>query len=169
MTVTSELVNKTQAIEAVIAEAKARAGEALGLAIELTEQAAAHGWQGVANSMQGAQDCLEQTVATLGNSGDAADEDLSVLGAINEQMSRPEVADHLGQAITRLDLARTALNAATDNLDDARQAAEQAGSPEQMMSLLQTIDDDIDDAQRAVEDTKTATESERQEAVNWGN
>lgn len=45
-----------------------------------------------------------------------------------------------------------------------RQAAEQAGSPEGLMAMLQGIDDALDDARHNLEDAKITTEAERQEA-----
>src|SRR5512142_1310704 len=117
MTATAELVGKVQGVETVIQEAQTHAGEAYERAVELTEQAAAHGWEGVVGCMQGAQDALEQTIASLGNAEDAVGEALGTLNAITEQMSRPEVAEHLGQAVTHLDSTRTALDGAGDNLN----------------------------------------------------
>lgn len=169
MTVMGELFAKVQGVEATIQGARTHAGEALERAVELTEQAAAHGWDGVANSMQGAQDALEQAIGSLGNAEDAMGETLGVLRAITEQMSRPEVAEHLSRAMTHLDGVRTALDGANDQLDDARQAAAQAGSPDEVMAMMQGVDDDVDDARRSLEDAKTVTEAERQEAANWGN
>ena len=169
MTATAELVGKVQGVEAAINDGRTNADKALQRATLLTEQAAAHGWVGMVGSMQGAADALEQTIANFGRAGDAIGEALSALDAITEQMSQQQVTERLEQAITHLNSSQTALDAVTGSLDDARRAAEQAGSPEELMAMLQGVEDDTDDARRAVHDTKTATESERHEAVNWGN
>jgi hypothetical protein len=93
--------------------------------------------------MQGACDAVEATIASLGTCEDATDESLTTLRSITEQMSRPEVADHLGQALNKLDEVRSAVDAALATTDDARQAAEQAGTPERLMQMLQGVMDAI--------------------------
>jgi hypothetical protein len=169
MSRTAEIVIKVQSVGAAVDDAKSAGGQALERATELTEQASAHGWTGVATSMQGAQDALEEVLASLGSAEGAVTESLGALGAITEQMSSPEVADHLGQALNHLDQARTGANAASSSLDDARTAAEQAGSPESLMGILQTVNDEIDSAWRGMDAAKSSIESEQQNAGTWGN
>ena len=169
MTVTAELSSKAQAVEAAISDGKTNTGKALEQATLLTEQAATHGWTGMAAAMQGATDALDRTIASLGTAGDAITEALIALNAITEQTGRPQVVEYLSQAIIQFDSTQTVLDAAIGSLDGARRAAEQAGSPEDFMVVLQGVNDDIDDAHRAAQDAKTAIESERLEAASWGN
>lgn len=169
MTTTAEITAQVESISSEIGDGTTQAGAALERAVELTEEAAGHGWEGVATSMQGCQDALEAVIASLGTAATAIDETLSVLRAITDQMSRPDVTDHLGQALDRLDQVRTAVEAADSGVDDARQSAEQAGGPESLMGMLHGVGDAVDTAWRGLDGAKGAIESEQQQAGTWGN
>jgi hypothetical protein len=166
---TGEIVTSVEGVKAGVDEARNQAGRARERVAELTEEAAGHGWDGVATAMQGAGDALEEVGAGLGTAGDAADEALSALRSITAQTSRPDVAEILGQALNSYDQVRTALDAAGSGLDDARQAVAQAGSPESLMAMLQGVNDALGDIWRGLDSAKNTTESERQEAAAWGN
>jgi len=168
MTNTAEIVTKVETARSVITDTRSQAAAALERAGEMTEQAAAHGWEGVATSMQMAKGALEAVIASLGTADDAAGEAVGVLRGITDQMSAPEVAEHLGQVLDRLDQVRTAADAANSSTDDARQACEQAGVSGGLADMMQGISDGIDGAQRGVDDAKSAAEAERQEAAAWG-
>jgi hypothetical protein len=169
MSTTGEIVTQVQTVGAALSDAQATGAQALNRAVELTDEAAAHGWDGVATSMQAVQDAMETALASLAAAADATAETLTILGAITDQMSRPDVADHLGQALNHLDQARTGVEATTSSVDDARTAAEQAGSPSALMSMLQVVSDEIDTVWRGVDDAKTSMETEQQASANWGN
>jgi hypothetical protein len=169
MTKTAAIITQLEQIGAGIVDAKAVAGEALERAVELTEEAVGHGWDGVATCMQGCRDALEAVIASVGTAEDDVGESVSALRAITEQMSRPEVADHLGQAINHVDQVRAAVESADGSTDDARQAAEQAGSPESLMSMLQGVTDTINAARRGLAAVKSAAQGEQQQAAAWGN
>lgn len=169
MSRTAEVVTKVQAVMAAITYAKTTDAEALERAVELTEQAIDHGWNGVATCMQGAHDALEAVIASLVAAEDATGEALAMLGAITDQMSNSEVASQLGQAVKHLDRSRTDVDAASSGLDNARTAAEQAGSPEMLMSMLQTISAEIGTAWRGLDVAKSSIAAEQQAAGSWGN
>lgn len=169
MSRTAEIVTAVESIRSEITDATDQAGQAREQAVELGEQAAGHGWDGLTVAMQQAQDALKATAASLATANDAAGEGRTGLQAVTDQMSRPDVATHLGQALTSLDKMRVALDAAISTTDDARSAAEQAGSPETLMSMLQGISDSVDSAWRALDTVKGTIESEQTEAAAWGN
>src|SRR5205809_7279965 len=98
MTNTAGIISKVESVASTISNTGAEAAGALDSARDLTEQAAAHGWEGVAANMQQACDSLEEVAGSLGTANDAAGEALGALRAINDQMSSPDVADHLGRA-----------------------------------------------------------------------
>jgi ABC-type transporter Mla subunit MlaD len=169
MTRTSEIVTQVASISSDLDSVKTRTSSAYDLAEDLTQQANAHGWEGLATTMQAAVDALEQAVGTLGTAGDAAEEAIGTVNAITEQMSKADVAEHLGAALDRLDAVRTAVAATSSSIDDARTACEQAGSPGELTEMIQAITDDIDDTQRALGGAADLTRAEQQEAASWGN
>ena len=169
MTRTAEITTSVESIRSGIADTRGQAVGALERARNLAEQAGAHGWQGLAASMQAAGDALETVVASLDTAESAADEAVSGLQTITDQMSSADVAAHLGQVVQQFDQMRTAIDAAGDSTDAARQAGQQTGEPSELMGMLQGVSDGLDGAWRSLGDAKGKAESERREAENWGN
>jgi ABC-type transporter Mla subunit MlaD len=169
MTKTVEIMTGVERVQSTVADATTQSAGALDRARELAEQAAAHGWDGVAASMQSAVDAMETVLASLGDADDATGEALAALAEVSDQLSRPEVAQRLAGVVDRLDQARAAADAAANAVDEARQAAEATGGPEQFMGSLQIVSDGLDEACRGLDAVKGTTEPERQEAANWGN
>jgi hypothetical protein len=148
---------------------KTQTSGAHDLADDLTRQAGAHGWERLANTMQAAVEALETAVGTLGTVGDAADEAIGTLRGITDQMSKPDIAEHFGAVLDRLDNVRVAVDATSSSIDDARAACEQAGSPGELSGMLQTISDGIDDVHHALGGANDMAKAEQQEAASWGN
>jgi hypothetical protein len=169
MSWTAEIITGVQAVAGAAADAQTTGGQALERAGELAEEAAAHCWDGVDAAMQSVRESLETTLASLSTAGDTIGEMTTVLGEISAQSSRPEVAGRLGQALDHVERIRTALEAASGGVDEAKTASEQAGSPESLMSMLQTAADETDTAWRGLDGVKASIEAEQQEAGGWGN
>jgi hypothetical protein len=164
-----EIITKVEAVKADIDDANEQGVQARQKAVELTEEAAGHGWEGVANAMQGACEALEQVSASLSTAERATGEALSALRSITDQTSRPKVAAVLGQVLSSYDQVRTAIDAASSGADDARNAADQAGNPQSLMGMIQSIHDTVSSIWRALDAAKGTTESEQQETSAWGN
>jgi len=150
-------------------DAKTHATEALSRAYELTEEAAGHGWNGVAASMRQAHDALEAVVASLEEADEAADGTARMLADIAERSSSSDVAERFAGVLQELDRMRGALDAAAGGVDDARQACHRAGGPRELLGMLHSVSEGLDAARQGAEDAREKADSERQEAENWGN
>jgi hypothetical protein len=104
---TDEISTAVTAVSAVIREANTTAERLVEAARNKAETAAEHGWAGVASNMEEAVERLENVVAQLGATEQSGQEVSTVLGQITEQMSSPEVVEHLRTAISELDDAQT--------------------------------------------------------------
>src|SRR3954471_9386442 len=169
MSGTAEIITGDQAVAAAATDAPTTCGRALERVGKLAEEPASHGWDGIAAAMQSVRESLETTLASLSTAGDTIGEMTTVLGEISAQSSSPEVAGRLGQALDHVERIRTALEAASNGVDEAKTASEQAGSPESLMSMLQTAADETDTAWRGLDGVKASIEAEQQEASGWGN
>ncbi|MGH3730497.1 MAG: hypothetical protein ACRDTU_17345 [Micromonosporaceae bacterium] len=168
MTRTAEIITGADAARGRIAEARAEATDALNLAYELMEVAAAHGWDGVATSMNSAKETLEAVIAHADNADQAAGAAVTVLGEITSKLSSYEVAERLATVIQHFDQVRDGIDSATGSVNDTRHACQQAGEPYELLQILQVISDDLGEARHSVDKTTSVTESERQDAETWG-
>src|SRR4051812_39146910 len=91
------------------------------------ETAATHGWGGVAANMEQAVAYLEGVVEQVGTAEQAGQGAGTVLDEIHEQMSSPEVVEHLVSAQNELDSMNGALENAVSLVDQAITACEAAG------------------------------------------
>ncbi|MGH3658491.1 MAG: hypothetical protein ACRDUA_17690, partial [Micromonosporaceae bacterium] len=158
----------TETTRSRISEARAEAGDALNLAYELGEVAAAHGWEGVASSMHTTREAMEALLAHLDDADQATVAASTSLSEITSDLGKREVAERLAGVLHHLDQVRGGIDTATSGADDARQACQQAGEPHELLQILQIIYDDLGEARQSIEKTKTTAESERQAAETWG-
>jgi hypothetical protein len=169
MTKTAEIMTKITSVKSIVDDARTQTAGAHDAADDLTQQAAAHGWEGVATSTQLAVDALDTAVRFFDTAGGSADEAIGVLGQITQQMSSADVAAHHATAIDRLEQVRVAVDAVSASIDEARGACEQAGSPGQLRDMLQAISDTIDELHGGLDAAKSMSQAEQQEATTWGN
>jgi hypothetical protein len=142
-----------------------RASEEAG---DLAQSAAAHGWTGVAQTMEAAQEALDAADSAIGAAMDTVSQALAKLSEITDEMSSDEVASRLAAINDQLDTARTSTGQAIGSLDEARAAAEQADAG----SLYQAIDgadEKLKTGHETIGAAVTLTESEQSEATAWGN
>ncbi len=168
MSRTAEVISGVEAVKAEAGHAREVGSAALERTGLLIEQAAAHGWFGLVRSMRGVREALEQTLADLDAAGGFADQTLAVLGAVTDQTSHDEVAEHLGTALASQDQIRTAIEATGAAAAHARQACERAGSPEQVMRMLHNMTDAVGTASQRLDAVKTLTKAEQEHAHAWG-
>ncbi|MGH3739333.1 MAG: hypothetical protein ACRDT6_27595 [Micromonosporaceae bacterium] len=134
----------------------------------LTQSAAAHGWAGVAATVQAACTSLEATLSSLVSANDAATGAASGLGEISSGMSHKEVAEKLTAAIGRLDAVGAAVGGAMGNAGQAYSCAQQSEA-DRLIAMIASVIAGLNGVKAAGEAAKTKAEAERQEAVSWGN
>lgn len=169
MTRTVEIIGMTESTEADIADGRTTAAAAYEKARELAERAAAHGWDGVAATMQAAVDALQTVSAHLGSVEDATGEVVTGLREITDQTSADDVAAHLTTAGQSLDRVKTAVQAASDGIDDARTACQQAGAPGELLDMLQSLTDITGTVWQGAVSAADAVHAELQATGTWGN
>lgn len=169
MTTTRDVMTSADVARTRVGDAKSHAAEALSRAYELMEEAAGHGWDGVAASMREAHEALEAVVASLDDADEATDALSRDLSDISERASRSDVAERFAGVLQELDRVRGALETAAGSVDDAQQACHRAGEPRELLGMLHSISEGLDAARQSAHDAREKAETERQEAENWGN
>lgn len=169
MTTTHEVINSADAARARVTDAKTHAAEAMRRAYELMEEAAGHGWDGVAASMRQAHDALEAVLASLEEADEAADAVALALADITAQTSRSDITERFAGVLQELDRVRTALDSAAGSLDTAEAACHRVGEPRELLGMLHTVSQGIDSARQVAEDAREKADVERHEAETWGN
>jgi len=164
----SEITEATQAAHKAIDGVKSDVDTAREQASELMEEAAAHGWEGVAATMQQAIEALEAVTASLSSADDSLEAVLRSLGEITSKLSSGEVAQRLGNTARELHEIRSGVDTAAGSLNDAVNAAAQAEA-NALSAALQGVSDQFDGLRRILEDLKTKTDEEGQAAESWGN
>jgi ATP/maltotriose-dependent transcriptional regulator MalT len=169
VTTTREVMTSADVARSRVGDAKAHATEALSRAYELMEEAAGHGWDGVAASMRQAHDALEVVVASLDDADEATDAVARALSEVTNRSSRSDVTERFAGVLQELDRVRGALDAAAGSVDDARQACHRAGEPRELLGMLHSVSEGLDAARHSAEDAREKADTERQESENWGN
>src|SRR5690242_745939 len=111
---TEELKAAVQGASEVLAEIGNTAEQLSGRATELADEAAGHGWHGMATRMQEVAEALEATVAQTATGRTACDTAVEELGLINDKIPAEEVVAHLGASTNQLGDAGTALEGAVE-------------------------------------------------------
>lgn len=168
MTRTGEIADSAASAGRAIGDAKGRAAAALRRAHDLMEEAAGHGWEGVAASMRSAADALEAVVAHLGDAEDVAEATVAALGEVKARPSTSDVAEQLGSVLHQFGRIRSGVDAAASGVAEAVNACHQSGQPRELLDLLRDVSDRLDGARQTVEVARGGVESERQQAASWG-
>ena len=169
MTKRADIITAVTAASKGVTEASTHGNEALETAQELTQQAAEHGWDGVAATMQEAVDALERSVQQLETTETACEAALTKLDEITDKMSSPEVVEHLDAAIAELESGAGALENVGSEIDEATEASQRAGEPEALLQSLLALREETDQVHAQVRETADATKAEREEAATYGN
>jgi hypothetical protein len=109
---------------------------------EKYETAIAHGWHGVAGNMQQAGEHLEAAIGQLQTAATSTEETGSALAQIHDQMSSPEVVQHLDGAIATLGEAQVSTDGALELIEECNTSCQAAGLeslPEALTSLADVI------------------------------
>src|SRR3954471_4901438 len=99
---TEELHTAVQSLSQVMAEVENLTGQIGNHATELSEEAAAHGWHGIATRMQETAEALESANGHLGAGRQACEKASEELGLITDQIPAEQVVSHLATSTTQL-------------------------------------------------------------------
>ena len=163
---TEELKATVQGASEVLTESKNVAEQLNGHATELAEEAAGHGWHGMATRMQDAAEALEATAVQISTGGTACDAAVEELGLINDKIPAEEVIAHLGASTNQLGKAGTALEGAVEKADEARTAAEEIGQ-EGMMQATLDLRDRLVEIQEEIGQYRSVSEEEQAAADDY--
>ena len=133
---TEELTTAIQGLGEALAEAGNLAGQLHEQASQLSEEAAAHGWHGVAGRMQEAGESLEAAVVTLGSGQQACEGAAGQLELINDKVPAEEVAGHLASSLTQLGDASTEVQGAVGKIEEAQAAVNEVGQQGMQQAVL---------------------------------
>src|SRR6185295_19161669 len=92
---TEELKASVQGASEVLVETGNEAEQLSTQATELADEAAGHGWHGIATRMQEVVEALEVTAAQISTGRTACDTAVEELGLINDKIPAEEVMAHL--------------------------------------------------------------------------
>lgn len=168
MTVLEEIRSSGDGAHGSLDEAQTLVKRASEEAGDLAQSAAAHGWAGVAQTMESAQEALDDADSAIRTAIDTVTQALAKLSEITDQMSSDEVASRLATVNDQFDTARTSTGQAIGSLDEARTAAEQADA-ESLFQAIDSADEKLKTGHETIGTAVTLTESEQSEATAWGN
>ena len=134
---TEELRTAVQALSEVLAENENLAGQLKDAGTELVEEAASHGWRGMADKLQEATDALEVATGQLAAGKQSCEKASQELGLITDQIPAEQVVGHLTTSTTQLAEGVTSVGGALEKVEEARAAADEVGQ----QGLLQATGD----------------------------
>jgi hypothetical protein len=155
---TEELTTAVQGMSEVLAEAGNLAGQLSAQASELAEEAAGHGWHGIATRMQDVAAALESATGHLGGGQQACEDASDDLGLINDKIPAEEVVGHLAASTTQLGVAVTSVEG--ENADEAHTAASEIGQ-EGMMQATSSLHEQLTDIHQQITVHLSTSESEQ--------
>ncbi len=114
-------------------------GQLVEQANELSEEAAQHGWHGMAQRMQDAGEALTAALDPLIAGQQACQNAAAELGLISEKVPAEEVIRHLASSTSHLGTATTAVEGALEKTEEAKSAAEEVGQEGMMRATLDLV------------------------------
>lgn len=163
---TEEISSAVKTADEGMTEAVAHAERLAESARNKAETAAEHGWGGVAGNMEQAVEHLEGVIQQLGTAEQAGQTAATVLDEITDQMSSPEVVEHLVTAGGELDTVTGSLESAISLVDEAITACEAAGQTS-LPGAIQNLREEITEAHERAGQSRDETDAERQHAETW--
>jgi hypothetical protein len=163
---TEEISSAVKTAGEGVAEAAAHAERLAESARGKAETAAMHGWGGVSGNMEQAVEHLEGVIEQVGTAETAGVTAVTVLDEITEQMSSPEVVEHLVTAQGELDTVSSSLEGAVVLVDEAITAFEAAGHTS-LAEATQNLREEITEAQEKAGQSRADTDAERLNAETW--
>ena len=161
-----ELKTAAQGASEVLTETGNAAEQLSGQATELADEAAGHGWHGMATRMQEVAEALEATAAQISTGRTACDTAIEELGLINDKIPAEEVVAHLSASTNQLGDAGTALEGAVEKAEEARTAAEEIGQ-EGMMQATLDLHDRLVEIHEQIGQYRSTSEAEQAAADDY--
>jgi hypothetical protein len=157
---TEELKAKVLAVSEVLTETATWAEGLKGQATELAEEAAGHGWHGIAGRMEEVAEALEASGAQITTGAKACDGAADDLGLINDKIPAEEVVTHLSTSTNQLGDAETALQGAVEKAEEAQMAAGEIGQ-EGMMQATADFHADLTEIQEQIGEHRATSQQEQ--------
>ena len=167
MGVLEEIGSKATNAADALREAQTLVEAASQISLDLEQSAAAHGWSGIAEAMNAAQEATDHTLTAIDSSLTATTEGLTALAVITQDLSKTEVAGKLANIQDRFKSAQDAALAAGNALDDAKTGAQQTDA-QQLLDLLDSAEAHLDEARRVLESATEDAATEQSAAEAWG-
>lgn len=164
---TEEISTAVRTTGGGVGEAVTTAQSLLEIARQMYEDAAAHGWGGVASNMEQAMEHLDGVVGQLQSTQQSCQTTTGTLDEIEDTMSSPEVAEHLLSAIGEIDEALTSAHGAISLTDEAVQSCEAAGATG-LAGSITTLREDIEPLPERLTQLHTDLDAERVDAERYG-
>jgi hypothetical protein len=133
---TEELKTTVQGASEVLTETENLTEQLSAAATELAEEAAGHGWHGIATRMEEVAEALDATTAEISTGRTACETAAEELGLINDKIPAEEVVGHLGASTNQLGEAETALQGAVEKAEEAQEAAAEIGQEGMVQATL---------------------------------
>jgi flagellar biosynthesis chaperone FliJ len=133
---TEELKTAVQGASETLTETHNLTEQLSGQATELADEAAEHGWHGMATRMQQVAEALEATAAQVSTGEKACETAVEEVGLINDEIPAEEVVAHLSTSTSQLEEAGTALEGAVEKAEEAQTAAAEIGQEGMMQATL---------------------------------
>lgn len=163
---TEELTAAVEGLSQRLVEVLASAGRSREQAEELSEEAGAHGWHGMAERMQQAGEALEAAVALMGRSHQACEHAATALGLINDGVATAQVVGHLDTVSTELGTASTEVGGALEKIEEAQAAVTEIGQ-QGLMRYTQDLYGQVTELQELLTDQRSISERELVEAGDY--
>jgi hypothetical protein len=163
---TEELATATSGLAAGLGEAASVAGQLSDYASELSEEAAGHGWHGIAGRMQEAGEALQAAAGVLGNGQQACETAAAELGLITDKIPAAEVVGHLGTSSTQLGDAAGEVEGAIAKVEEAQTAVTEVGQ-EGMMQATQDLYTQVSELHGRITEQQAISEREQAEAETY--
>jgi prefoldin subunit 5 len=165
-TKTEEISSAVKTAGEGITEAATHAERLAEAARNKAATAAEHGWGGVAGNMEQAVEHLEGVIEQLRSAEQAGQTSATVLDEITDQMSSPEVVEHLVTAGGELDTVSGSLDAAVALVDEAITACEASGQTS-LPGAIQNLREEITEVHERAGQSRGEADAERQHAETW--
>jgi methyl-accepting chemotaxis protein len=114
---TEKLTTAVKGASETLGEVGTLAQQLSSAATELADQAAEHGWHGIATRMNDVAEALDTSTSQIETSKEARAKASEELGLINDKIPTEQVVGHLVTSTTQLREAVTALDGAVENTD----------------------------------------------------
>ena len=162
---TEELTAAVQGLSEVLTETATQAGQLSNQATELANEAAEHGWHGIAGRMQEVAEALEATSGQITAGGTACETAVEELALINDKIPAGEVVGHLGASTNHLTEAGTSLQGA-EKAEEAQTASAEIGQ-EGMMQATSDLFNQLTELQEQIGQYRSTSEQEHAAAEDY--